>query len=118
MKSILAALRLGCGPPKGSVAQEIVSMVSRAGIQWMASDEGVLANSLGMTSFTRNAREVVTEPDKLYRPYYVQGGQGDPVAIVFRDVVISDKVGFTYSGVSGRAGAIDFINRIHAIRKS
>jgi hypothetical protein len=31
-------------------------------------------------------------------------------------VVISDKVGFTYSGVSGTAAARDFINRIHAIR--
>jgi len=106
----------GMWPAEGSVAQEIVGMVSRAGIQWMASDEGVLASSLGMSSFTRDAGEVVTEPDVLYRPYYVQGSQGDPVAMVFRDVVISDKVGFTYSGVSGTAAAQDFINRIHAIR--
>ena len=106
----------GMWPAEGSVSQEIVSMVSRAGIRWMASDEGVLANSLGMSSFTRDAREVVTEPDTLYRPYYVQGAQGDPVAMVFRDVVISDKVGFTYSGVSGQAAAQDFVNRIHAIR--
>jgi alpha-amylase/alpha-mannosidase (GH57 family) len=106
----------GMWPAEGSVAQEIVSMVSRSGIQWMASDEGVLANSLGRSSFSRDAREVVTEPDVLYRPYYVQGSQGNPVAMVFRDVVISDKVGFTYSGVSGTAAAQDFINRIHAIR--
>jgi alpha-amylase/alpha-mannosidase (GH57 family) len=106
----------GMWPAEGSVAQEIVSMVSEAGIQWMASDEGVLASSLGMESFTRNASEVVTEPDTLYRPYYVQGTEGEPVAMVFRDVVISDKVGFTYSGVSGEAAAQDFLNRIHAIR--
>jgi len=106
----------GMWPAEGSVAQEIVSMVSKAGIQWMASDEGVLANSLGMTSFTRNPRETVTDPDVLYRPYYVQGGQGDPVAIVFRDVVISDKVGFTYSGLDGELAAKDFIRRIHDIR--
>ncbi len=108
----------GMWPAEGSVAQEIVNMVSAAGIKWMASDEGVLAASLGMDSFTRNAKEVVTEPDVLYRPYYVQGKQGGPVAMVFRDVVISDKVGFTYSGVSGTAAAKDFINRIHAIRDS
>ena len=106
----------GMWPAEGSVAQEIVNMVSSVGIKWMASDEGVLASSLGMSSFTRDASEVVTEPDTLYRPYYVQGAQGDPVAMVFRDVVISDKVGFTYSGVSGHAAAQDFINRIHAIR--
>ena len=106
----------GMWPAEGSVAQEIVNMVSAEGIQWMASDEGVLAVSLGMDSFSRDSREVVTEPEKLYRPYYVQSKQGNPVAMVFRDIVISDKVGFTYSGVSGSAAAKDFINRIHAIR--
>ena len=108
----------GMWPAEGSVAQEIVNMVSAAGIQWMASDEGVLAASLGMESFTRDSKEVVTEPDTLYRPYYVQSKQGAPVAMVFRDLMISDKVGFTYSGVSGTAAAKDFINRIHAIRDS
>jgi alpha-amylase/alpha-mannosidase (GH57 family) len=108
----------GMWPAEGAVAQEIVNMVSAAGIQWMASDEGVLAASLGMDSFSRDAKEVVTEPDVLYRPYYVQGKTGNPVAMVFRDVVISDKVGFTYSGVSGTAAASDFVNRIHSIRDS
>lgn len=106
----------GMWPAEGAVSQEIVGMVSRAGIQWMASDEGVLANSLGFSNFTRNAREVVTEPDLLYRPYYVQSQQTDPVAIIFRDVVISDRVGFIYSGMPGSLAAQDFINRVHAIR--
>jgi alpha-amylase/alpha-mannosidase (GH57 family) len=106
----------GMWPAEGSVSQEIVGMVARAGIRWMASDEGVLANSLGFPSFTRNSQEVVTEPDKLYRPYYVQSSQGETVAIVFRDVVISDRVGFIYSGLTGSLAATDFINRIHAIR--
>src|SRR5690606_25929745 len=82
-----------------------------------ASDEGVLANSLGMDSFTRDSSETVREADQLYRPYLVQGRRGGPVAMVFRDVVISDKVGFTYSGLPGEAAATDFMNRIHAIRE-
>ena len=107
----------GMWPAEGSVAQEIVTMVSQNGLQWMASDEGVLANSLGLDSFTRNAEEVVVEADQLYRPYYVQGSRGEPVAMVFRDVAISDKVGFTYSGMPGQTAAQDFVNRIHAIRR-
>ncbi len=105
----------GMWPAEGSVAQEIVSMVAANGIQWMASDEGVLANSLGLESFTRNAAEVVTEADTLYRPYYVEGVRGGPVAMVFRDVDISDRVGFTYSGLPGTQAANDFIGRIGAI---
>lgn len=107
----------GMWPAEGSVAQEIVSIVSKNGIQWMASDEGVLANSLGFSGFSRDANDVVQDPATLYRPYYVQGGAGDPVAMVFRDVVISDKVGFTYSGLPGEVAAQDFVDRIHAIRE-
>lgn len=107
----------GMWPAEGSVAQEIVSMVSQNGIQWMASDEGVLANSLGFDSFERDTTETVLETETLYRPYYVQGTRGDPVAILFRDVVISDKVGFTYSGMDGSAAAADFVDRILSIRE-
>jgi alpha-amylase/alpha-mannosidase (GH57 family) len=106
----------GMWPAEGSVAQEIVTMVAQNGLQWMASDEGVLARSLGMDSFTRDSNDTVQQPDLLYRPYFVEGRRGGPVAIIFRDVVISDKVGFTYSGLPGRAAATDFVNRIHAIR--
>lgn len=105
----------GMWPSEGSVAQEMVSMVADNGIQWMASSEGVLARSLGMDSFTRDGNEVVVEADQLYQPYTVQGRNGGPVAMLFRDLIISDKVGFTYSGVSGTAAADDFIDRIHNI---
>ncbi len=107
----------GMWPAEGSVAQSIVNMVGRAGIQWMASDEGVLAKSIGMDGFQRNLNETVVEADALYRPYTVTGADGIPVAIVFRDVVISDKVGFTYSGQPGDSASTDFIDRIHAIRE-
>ena len=106
----------GMWPAEGSVAQEIVTMVAQNGLEWMATDEGVLAKSLGMDSFTRNAADIVIEADTLYRPYTVEGSRGGPVAIVFRDVVISDKVGFTYSGMSGEAAAEDFVAHIRAIR--
>ncbi len=105
----------GMWPAEGSVAQIVVSMVSSNGIQWMASDEGVLAKSLGMDSFARDTDDVVQDADALYRPYVVEGGQGGPMAIVFRDVVISDKVGFTYSGMPGDVAAADFVRRIHEI---
>ncbi|MBC7259522.1 MAG: glycoside hydrolase [Chloroflexi bacterium] len=105
----------GMWPAEGSVAQEIVGIVANGGIRWMASDEGVLARSLGKPGFNRNSAEVVTDADDLYRPYYVTSGDKPPVLMVFRDVVISDKVGFTYSGSSGKAAAQDFMNRLRNI---
>jgi len=106
----------GMWPAEGAVAQEIVGMVARAGLQWMASDEEVLARSLGQTAFARDSKETVQEADALYRPYLVRSREHQ-MYIIFRDKVISDKVGFTYSGVSGTAAANDFINRILAIRR-
>jgi alpha-amylase/alpha-mannosidase (GH57 family) len=106
----------GMWPAEGAVAQEIVNMVARAGIQWMASDEEVLARSLGKASFGRNSQETVQEADELYRPYVVSS-RDNQMYILFRDKVISDKVGFTYSGTPGQAAAQDFVNRILAIRE-
>jgi alpha-amylase/alpha-mannosidase (GH57 family) len=107
----------GMWPAEGAVAEEMVGLVSRGGIQWMASDEEVLARSLGKKSFARDAREAVQDPDLLYRPYVVQDRPQDPqLYVVFRDKVISDKVGFTYSGSEGLAAAQDFVRRILDIR--
>jgi alpha-amylase/alpha-mannosidase (GH57 family) len=106
----------GMWPAEGAVAQEIVKMVSDAGIIWMASGEQVLARSLGLDGFTRNSKEVIQEADMLYRPYYVQHEEQRPVGIVFRDLLISDKVGFTYSGTPGQEAAQDFMQRLRDIK--
>jgi alpha-amylase/alpha-mannosidase (GH57 family) len=105
----------GMWPAEGAVAQVMVNMVAAPGIQWMASDEEVLARSLGLSGFTRNSDETVNEAAQLYTPYIVSGSDSQ-VAMVFRDKTISDKVGFTYSGVPGKAAAADFVQRIHNIR--
>ena len=106
----------GMWPAEGAVAQEIVNMVGNAGIQWMATDEEVLARSLGQTGFARNAEDTVQDADTLYRPY-IASTPNNQVYTIFRDKVISDKVGFTYSGTPGAEAADDFINRILAIRQ-
>ncbi len=107
----------GMWPAEGAVAEEIVGLVSRGGIRWMASDEEVLARSLGSKSFARDSSEIVQDPDLLYRPYIVQDRSQDPeLYVVFRDKVISDKVGFTYSGTDGLEAAQDFVRRILDIR--
>src|SRR5262249_6964831 len=37
----------GCWPSEGSVSEEVLGLASELGIQWMATDEGVLGRSLG-----------------------------------------------------------------------
>jgi len=105
----------GLWPGEGSVAQDIVGIVHEAGYQYMQTGEPVLAKSLGIDTFTRDENEKVTQADDLYRPYYVKDEAGNKVAIFFRDWNLSDKVGFTYSGMSGEDAAGDLINRLESI---
>ncbi len=107
----------GLWPGEGSVAQLIVPHVINAGYKWMATGEPVLAKSLGIDSFTRDAEETVNEADLLYRPYYVKNRNGEKLAVFFRDGTLSDKVGFTYSGMTGKQAAEDFIGRLENIRE-
>lgn len=106
----------GLWPGEGSVAEEIIPLVSKAGYQWMATGEPVLAASLGIGSFTRDANDTVKQADDLYRPYYVTGSNGEQVAVFFRDWTISDKLGFEYSDMSGEEAADDLMVRLNNIR--
>ena len=107
----------GMWPAEGSVSQQIVQMVANAGIHWMATDEDVLARSLpDVADFTRDSQDTVLQADALYRPYVVTGGRGGQVAMIFRDHLISDKLGFEYSGMSGEAAAADLLQRLDNIQ--
>jgi alpha-amylase/alpha-mannosidase (GH57 family) len=106
----------GLWPGEGSVAQDIVGLVSEAGYQWMQTGEPVLAKSLGIETFTRDDNEMVQEADDLYRPYYVKDAEGNQVAIFFRDWTLSDKIGFTYSGMEGAGAAQDLVTRLENIQ--
>ncbi len=107
----------GMWPAEGSVAQLVIQMIADAGIQWIATDEEVLARSLpDVEDFTRDSHDTVQQADALYRPYTVTGGRGGQVAILFRDHVISDKVGFEYSNTPGDEAAADLMQRLGNIQ--
>jgi alpha-amylase/alpha-mannosidase (GH57 family) len=101
---------LGVWPSEGSVSDAVVPLISQAGFRWMATDEMILANSLG-TSFHRDGRGVVEQADRLYRPYAVAAG-GAEVACGFRDHALSDLIGFVYASWSAESAAHDFVGRL------
>jgi alpha-amylase/alpha-mannosidase (GH57 family) len=108
----------GMWPAEGSVSPQIIEMIAKAGIQWIATDEAILARSLEeIEDFTRNSADTVQQADLLYRPYTVTGGRGGQISIIFRDHLISDKVGFEYSGTPGRVAANDLIKRLNNIQE-
>src|SRR5215217_639389 len=100
----------GLWPSEGSVSDAVVPLACDAGLQWMATDELILARSLG-ASLTRDSYGHLQQPEILYRPYRVRSGERE-IACVFRDHALSDLIGFTYASWSAEAAAADFVARL------
>src|SRR4029077_19917811 len=100
----------GLWPSEGSVSDAMVPLAVAAGFRWMATDELILARTLGAT-FSRDGYGHLEQPERLYTAYRVKAG-GATVGCTFRDHVLSDLIGFTYSGWAADAAADDFVGRL------
>ena len=111
-KNVFGVRPRGMWPSEGSVSNEALKLAHGAGIEWMATDEGVLGRSLGFL-FERNGSGKLV-PDAAENLYQVYRWEQDDLAmnLIFRDHSLSDLIGFVYSGVPAREAAQDFIQRI------
>src|SRR6266496_820695 len=102
----------GVWPSEGSVSEEVLAIAHSVGIRWMATDEGVLARTLGM-SFMRDGRGRVPDAAaaKLYTVHRFESGQ-TRMHLLFRDHAISDLIGFVYSDMDPREAALHLMQNI------
>ena len=102
----------GVWPSEGSVSEEVLGIASGLGVHWMATDEGVLARTLGM-SFMRdgNGRVPDVSAGKLYNIHRFESGQSS-MHLLFRDHAISDLIGFVYSGMPAAEAATHLVQNI------
>ena len=102
----------GVWPSEGSVSEDVLGIAGGLGVQWMATDEGVLSRTLGM-SFMRdgNGRLPDASAEKLYTTHRFESGQ-TRMNLLFRDHSISDLVGFVYSGMPAHEAAAHLIRNI------
>ena len=97
---------LGMWPSEGSVSMEALEIIARQGLQWAATDEGILAVTL---------REKFSQ-SRIYQPYLLHTGKND-IHLFFRDHYLSDAIGFVYSNWPYEQAVSDLLGRLHAIRK-
>ena len=116
-EKLLGQRPTGMWPAEGAVSQEVLGMFAKEGIKWIATGEHVLSKSLDIPTFKRNTKGIVTNPEVLYTPWYGQLNRQDDVAIFFRDLSISDQVGFTYSGMSPELAVADMMKALEAARE-
>jgi len=105
----------GMWPSEGAVCPEMIPILARHGIRWFATDEAILARSLGV-HIERDSYGHVNNPHLLYQPYLVDSTP-QPLVAIFRDHTLSDRIGFVYQGMPGREAAEDLIHRLHVIRE-
>ena len=102
----------GMWPSEGSVSPEAATAIFKAGLDWFASDEGVLARSVGL-ELKRDDVGGLLEPQLLYRPYRIPGGG----TAIFRDREISDRIGFLYGDMSPQDAVGDMIWKLERARE-
>jgi alpha-amylase/alpha-mannosidase (GH57 family) len=100
----------GMWPSEGSVSDEALGILADAGVRWVATDEGVLAKTLGL-AFQRGSGGELTHAQALHSVYQFKESGLD---IVFRDHELSDAIGFFYSRMAPDAAVDDFIRRVKA----
>ena len=105
----------GMWPSEGSVSENILPLINEAGIEWIATDEEILAKSLDI-HFHRGLAEDDGVPEALYKPYYVER-YGKKISMIFRDHQLSDLIGFVYSKWDSKRAVDDLIDRLHRIRR-
>lgn len=93
----------GMWPAEGSVSQPVLAAFRENGILWVASDVKVLSRS-------RPANQPNTTAYRF--PGDTMRGQPRPIALVFRDTELSDRIGFTYQNYPGEEAAEDFVRSI------
>jgi starch synthase len=105
----------GAWPPEAAISEDVVRLAADQGLEWMLSDESVLARSLS-SSINRDGEGRVMQADVLYTPYRVQGN-GPPIRLLFRDGRLSNAIGFDYQNSTADEAAKDLVDRLHAIRQ-
>ncbi len=102
----------GIWPAEGATSGVLLRLLGERGLEWTASGERVLANSLARAGGAPVARK-----DYLYRAWRVPAA-APGLTCFFRDDRLSDLIGFEYKTWNGRDAAAHLIGELAAIAAS
>lgn len=102
----------GMWPAEGGVSHAALLLMAENGVEWAASGQAVLANSLIKSNLSTDNSE-----DYLYQPYRVTNGKHD-ILCFFRDDHLSDKIGFEYAKMHSKDAVSDFVHTLERIHQN
>lgn len=103
----------GMWPSEGGVSDQMLDILIKKGIDWVATDEDILFNSL--PSYDKKCKDR-TEFDRrmIYRPYNYRVGSRS-ITMIFRDKNLSDMISFNYNSWNQDEAAWDLIKHCNNI---
>ena len=96
----------GLWPPEGGVSEATVNLLAHQPLDWIATDQSILARSLGKRY----------DSLAIYRPWQYHGGQR-PLPMFFRDHYLSDAIRVVYHKWPIEKAVDDFLDRLYDIRR-
>jgi len=94
----------GCWPSEGGVCDESISMYADEGVEWVASGETVLRNSLSASG--------IEDDQCIHQAFQLKGL---PTFCFFRDDGLSDMIGFDYSNWHADDAINNLVHHIETI---
>ncbi|MBY0356606.1 MAG: hypothetical protein K2W82_01285 [Candidatus Obscuribacterales bacterium] len=86
----------GMWPSELAVSPAALELIAQAGINWVVLDEALLTKTTGLHIY-RDEHGNLNNPEVLCQPYKLQIGEQE-INILFREVVTSNEIGFSYGG--------------------
>ncbi|MBU1084551.1 MAG: glycogen synthase GlgA, partial [Candidatus Omnitrophica bacterium] len=105
-KKVFGRSPKGMWPPEGSVSQNIIPFLADRGIEWIATDEGILMESFKGYDGSR---------DELIYKVFTAKEDGREIDLIFRDINISNAISFRYSHMPSKKAAADLIKDLKGI---
>jgi alpha-amylase/alpha-mannosidase (GH57 family) len=110
---IFGSAARGMWPSEGAISDSALMLARDAGLQWLASDESVLWNSLRQEGSVSG----LLPPELKFCAYSWGDGEAGPF-LFFRDHALSDLFGFTYCQWNSDEAVSDFLNRLRIIHRA
>ena len=104
----------GFWPPELCIGSKTLNLLSKEGIEWTISDEGILSDSINF-DFVRDFKGNLNDPYHLLKVYEYQT-KYNPISIVFRDRSIPNLMNFEYAGLNAKMAASDLYDKIKIIQ--
>ncbi|MGB8768045.1 MAG: glycoside hydrolase family 57 protein [Candidatus Korobacteraceae bacterium] len=102
----------GLWPSEGCVSEEAVKLAARQGIEWMATDEGVLGRSLDFNFAREGSGHLSADAAERLYSVYRYDKNDTRMHMVFRNHRLSDLIGFVYSGMAAQEAANHLVENI------